>query len=79
MPKIYRCPDCISPEMILKVDGRKYRSYVCPVCDALLMVEIFDKKQKVKIGDVEIACDNARVADILNDAFNQKNKEDKRK
>ena len=68
--KTYKCPHC-GGEMLLTSGGKKFYSYVCDICSALLMLEIREELQKVNIGGVIISIDNKEVAKILKKEFKQ--------
>lgn len=60
----YRCPVC-KGEMAQKISGKQFISYLCEICEALLMVEVKHQPQEIQIGKVKIYVDNNEVADIL--------------
>ena len=65
----YRCPVC-QGKMIYKSGGQNFLSFVCEICEALLMVVMRDKAEKISLGnDINIVVEDEEVAKILKRRF----------
>jgi ribosomal protein L37AE/L43A len=68
--KTYECPICHG-QMLNTVIGKRYDSYECESCKALLMIDKERKYELIKVNNTEFFVSNPEVAKILKKEIKQ--------